>query len=85
MEVGSYPKRSETIRKKINIQNGKISIMYGKEKLSKIKETICNVPIELVEISKVLLRPSDSNELIIGKLKRDLKYRGYVYFVSSII
>ena len=35
------------------------------------KRNICNI----------LVRPTDSNGLIVIKLKRDLKYEDYVYFV----
>ena len=39
-----------------------------------------NIPIETANICNILPRPADSNRLIAVKLKRDLKYRGYVYF-----
>lgn len=55
-------------------------MMNGKGELSKIIDTICNVLIELVDIYNALSRPVDSNVLITRKIKRDLKYRGYVYF-----
>ena len=58
----------------------KIAIMHGKGEFSKIKGTICNVPIESKSICNILPRPADSNGLIVVKLKRDLKYRGHVYF-----
>ena len=58
----------------------KIAIMHGKGEFSKIKGTICNVPFETSSVSKILPRAADSNGLIIVKLKRDLKYRGHVYF-----
>ena len=54
--------------------------MYGKGEFSKIKGTICNVPVETSDVCKTLPRPADSNGLILVKLKRDLKYRGHVYF-----
>ena len=58
----------------------KIAIMHGKGEFSKIKGTICNVPIESADVCNILPRPADSNGLIVIKLKRDLKYRGHVYF-----
>ena len=54
--------------------------MHGKGEFAKIKCSICNIPIEIANICNILPRPSDSNGLIVVKLKRDLKYRGYVYF-----
>ena len=58
----------------------KIVIMHGKGEFSKIKGSICNIPVEAGGVCKVLPRAADSNGLIIVKLKRDLKYRGHVYF-----
>ena len=46
----------------------------------KLKGNIWNVPIDTVDISNVLLRGSDSNSLVIIKLKRKLTYRGHFYF-----
>ena len=54
--------------------------MHGKGNFSKIKGTICNIPIEKANVCNILPRPTDSNGLIVVKLKRDLKYRGYIYF-----
>ena len=47
---------------------------------SKIKGSICNIPVESANICNILPRPADSNGLIVVKLKRELKHRGYVYF-----
>ena len=58
----------------------KIAIMHVKEEFAKIKGIICNIPIAAVNICNILPRPADSNGLIVVTLKRDLKYRGYVYF-----
>ena len=58
----------------------KIAIMHGKGEFSKIKGTVCNVPVESGNVCKILPRAADSNGLIVVKLKRDLKYRGHVYF-----
>ena len=54
--------------------------MHGKGKLSKIKESVCNIPIETANICNILPRPAVSNGLVIVKLKRDLKYKNHVYF-----
>ena len=58
----------------------KVAIMHGKGEFTKIKGSICNVPTETSNICNILPRPADSNGLIVVKSKRDLKYRGYVYF-----
>ena len=55
-------------------------MMHGKGEFSKIKGSICNIPIEVANVCNILPRPSVSNGLIVVKLKRDLKYRGHVYF-----
>ena len=56
--------------------------MHEKKEFAKIKGSICNIPIEAENICKILPRPApaDWNGLIMVKLKRDLKYTGYVYF-----
>ena len=54
--------------------------MHGKGEFAKIKGSICNVPTETSNICNILPRPADANGLIVVKSKRDLKYRGYVYF-----
>ena len=51
-----------------------------KGQLTKIKGTICNVPIEMDNICNILPRGTDSNGLILLKLKRKLCYRGHVLF-----
>ena len=58
----------------------KLAIMHGKGEFSKIKGSICNIPVEVANICNILPRPAVSNGLIVVKLKRDLKYRGHVYF-----
>ena len=58
----------------------KIAMMHGKGEFSKIKGSIYNIPIEVANVCNILPRPSVSNGLIVVKLKRDLKYRGHVYF-----
>ena len=54
--------------------------MHGKGEFSKIKESIYNILIEVANVCNILPKPSVSNGLIVVKLKRDLKYRGHVYF-----
>ena len=53
--------------------------MHGKGEFFKIKEGICNIPIESGNICNILPRPAACNGLIVV-LKRDLKYRGHVQF-----
>ena len=57
----------------------KVMIM-PKGQMPKIKGSICNVPIDISEVHKILPRGADSNGLISVKLKRKLAYRGHVYF-----
>ena len=50
-------------------------------KLLKMKGSMCNIPVtEVDENRNMLPRPADSNELLLGKLKRKLKYKDYVEF-----
>ena len=58
-----------------------MSIM-PKSQSPKLKGTLCNVPIDAVDVCKILPRPADSNRIVIVKLKRKLQYRCYVYFES---
>ena len=51
-----------------------------KGQVSKIKGSICNVPVEADNICNILPRGMDSNGLIFVKLKRKLCYRGHVLF-----
>ena len=46
----------------------------------KINGSICNVPIETANVCNILPRPAVFNGLILVKLKRDVKCRGYAYF-----
>ena len=48
----------------------------------KMKGVVCNVPIENEDVSSLLPRAADSNGIVIGKLKRKLKYKGHMYFES---
>ena len=54
--------------------------MHGKREFSKRKGNICNIPAETETVCNVLPRPINNNEHILIKLKRHLRYRGYVYF-----
>ena len=55
----------------------KVTIM-PKGNFPKLKGSICNVPIDTVDISDVLPREADSNDLVVIKLKRKLTHRGHV-------
>ena len=57
-----------------------IALMHGKGEFSKIKGSICNSSIETANICNILPRPTVSKGLVVVKLKRDLKYKGHVYF-----
>ena len=62
----------------------KVVIMHGKGEFAKIKGSICNVPIGISNICKVLPRPADSNGLIFVRLKRHLNYWGHIIFEPVI-
>ena len=52
-----------------------------KGKSLKIKGSICNIPVVKVDVScNMLPRPTDSNGLIIVKLKCELEYKGHAVF-----
>ena len=53
----------------------KVMIM-PKGQMPKIKGAICNVPIDVGEVTKILPRGADSNGIITVKLKRKLAYNG---------
>ena len=55
----------------------KLHIM-SKGKITKIRGTICNVPIDRTDISNTLPCESDSNGLVIATLKCKFDYRGHV-------
>ena len=59
----------------------KVTIMLPGQ-MTKIASTICNVPIDTVDITNLLARPVDSSGLVIVKLKRKLKYHSLVLFES---
>ena len=46
----------------------------------KIKGSVCNVPVETMDVSTLLSRQANSNGLVIIKSKRNLEYRGHVFF-----
>ena len=46
-----------------------------KSKFPKLKGSVCNVPIDTVNIVNVLPRVADGNGLVVVKLKRKLYYR----------
>ena len=54
--------------------------MHEKGEFAKIKGNICNIPVETDTVRNVLSRPVNNNGLVLVKLKRHVKYRGYVYF-----
>ena len=86
MSLAPIPDKLKDLKKieKVLVSNGiilkKIAIMQGKGEFAEIKGIICNVLIETANICNILPRPANSNGLIVVKLKRDLKYRDYVYF-----
>ena len=51
------------------ILSKKIAIIHGKGEFSKIKGSICNIPIEVENVCNILPRTSVSNGLIVVKLK----------------
>ena len=57
----------------------KVSIM-PKGRFPKLKGSICNIPIDLADITNVLPYGADSNGLVVVKLKRKLNYQGHVSF-----
>ena len=57
----------------------KVTIM-PKGQTPKLKGSICNVPIDTVDVANTLPQGADSNGIVMIKLKRKLVYRGHVYF-----
>ena len=53
--------------------------MHEKRKSTRLKDSICNILIEAANICNIFPVLTDSNKFVVVKLKRDLKYRGYVY------
>ena len=60
----------------------KIAIMHGKGEYSKIKGTICNVPIESDDICNVLPRGISNNGIIKVILKKKINFKSNVYLES---
>ena len=48
--------------------------------MEKITGTICNVPVDDIDISNLLSRTADSTGLVIVKLNQKLEYGGPVLF-----
>ena len=48
----------------------------------KLKESVCNIPIQSDDIVNILPRGADSNCLLVAKLKCKQIYLGHVYFVA---
>ena len=46
--------------------------------IKKTSCTICNIPIDTANVINILPRPTNSNGLVIIKLKRKLEYHGHV-------
>ena len=55
-------------------------VIMPKGQYPKVKGAICNVPVDVENVCKVLPRPPDNNGLLFLKLKRKLMYQGHVYF-----
>ena len=51
-----------------------------KGRFPKLKGSICNTPTKSDDINNALPRVTDSNGLLVVKLKRRLSYRGHIYF-----
>ena len=58
---------------------GKINIM-PKGQSTILKDALCHIPINLVDVCNALQRPADSNGIVLVKRKRNLQYRGHFYF-----
>ena len=71
-EVKDFKKLEKVSISKI-ILFKKIAMMHGKGEFSKIKGSICNIPIETANVCNIYPRPAVPNGLILVKLKRDLK------------
>ena len=56
----------------------KINVM-PKGQSPKLKGSLCNIPIDVVDVCNTLPRPADRNGIIIVRL---LQFRGHVYFES---
>ena len=87
LEVSELPKEFRNIRRldivliTRRLLFKKIGIT-SKGQSPKLKGTLCNVPVDVVDVCRTLPRPADINGIVIVKLKRKLQCRGYVYFES---
>ena len=85
LDVETAPKQLQNLRKleKLLISKRilfkKNLIIHRKREFAKIKEKICNISAETDTPCNVLQEPVNSNGLVLVKLKRHLRYRGYVY------
>ena len=81
-DLPDYLAKLHTLEKAIickRILFRKVLIM-PKGQMPKIKGAICNIPIDVAQINKVLPAGADSNGIVSVKLKRKLSYNGHVYF-----
>ena len=60
----------------------KISIM-SKGQSPNLKSTLCNIPIDVVDICNTLSRPADSNGIVLVKLKRKLQHRNTIFILNQ--
>ena len=51
-----------------------------KGQFPKLKEALCNIQLEHVDVSSLLPRTAESYGLVIVKLKKKLEYKGHVLF-----
>ena len=51
-----------------------------KGRFQELEGIICNIPIDLADITNVLPHGADSNGLVVVKLKRKLNYLGHANF-----
>ena len=80
LDVEVTPKQVQNLKKleKVLISKRilfKLSgIIYGKRKFPKLKGNICNIPVDTDTVCNVLARPVNNNELLLVKLKHQLRY-----------
>ena len=86
LNVEVLPKQQQNLRKLEKVLTAKrilfkkFAIKHGKGEFAKIKGNVCNIPVQNDTVYNVLTRSANNNGLIIVKLKRHLRYRGYVDF-----
>ena len=54
-----------------------------KDHFSKLKGSICSIPIETAEINDILHQGVHSNVFLMVKLKQKLNLRGHVFFEAA--